>query len=106
MPHAEYDSLSDTFIVSTVWNEKELIQSIPGARWDANAHTWRTPATWASLVTLRGVFRESLTLGPLAHQRGWDIRQSRVDPALLSRSEIEPIDDDSPEMKVIKSWRS
>lgn len=90
MPHVEYDSLTDTFAVSTVWNEKELIQSIPGAKWDANGHTWRTPATWASLVTLRGVFQQALTLGESAHTKGWDIRQSRVDPALLKRSEITP----------------
>lgn len=90
MPHAEYDSQTNTFTVKTTWNDKELIQSIPGAKWDANASIWRTPATWASLVTLRGVFHDRLTLGPLAHQRGWDIRQARVDPALLKRAEIEP----------------
>lgn len=90
MPHAEYDSQTNTFAVTTTWNDKELIQSIPGAKWDANASTWRTPATWASLVTLRGVFHDRLTLGPAAHQKGWDIRQGRVDPALLKRSEIEP----------------
>lgn len=90
MPHAEFDSKTNTFTVSTAWNDKELIQSIPGAKWDANASTWRTPATWASLVTLRGVFHERLTLGPAAHRRGWEIRQGRVDPALLKRSEIEP----------------
>lgn len=90
MPHVEYDSLSDTFTVSTVWNEKELIQSIPGSKWDHNHHIWRTPATWASLVTLRGVFQQALTLGQSAHDKGWDIRQRRVDPALLKRSEITP----------------
>lgn len=90
MPHAEYDSLTDTLAVSTVWNEKELIQSIPGARWDAHVSTWRLPATWTSLVTLRGVFRDALTLGPRAHDWGWEVRQRRVDPALLKRSEIEP----------------
>lgn len=90
MPHAEYDSQTNTFTVKTTWNDKELIQSIPGAKWDANASIWRTPATWASLVTLRGVFHDRLTLGPGAHEKGWDIRQSRVDPALLKRAEIEP----------------
>lgn len=90
MPHAEYDSRSDTFTVATLWNEKELIQSIPGAKWDAGASTWRVPGTWSSLVTLRGVFSDRLSLGDTAHRRGWDIRRGRVDPALLKRSEIEP----------------
>lgn len=90
MPHAEYDPVTGTFTVTTVWNEKELIQGIPGARWDAQATTWRVPGTWASLVTLRGVFHAALTLGDSAKTRGWEIRQDRVDPALLKRAEIEP----------------
>lgn len=107
MPHVEFDSSTNTFIVATTWNEKELIQSVPGAKWDANASTWRAPATWASLVTLRGVFQNRLTLGETAHHRGWDIRQSRVDPALLKRSEINPDPaDDTPLLKELYSFQS
>ena len=58
MPHAEYDRASDTFIVTTTWNEKELIRSVPGARWDDRNKTWRTRATWAAQATaLSGEFR-------------------------------------------------
>jgi SNF2 family DNA or RNA helicase len=39
---------------------------------------------------LRGVFGEALTLGSSAHERAWRIRQDRVDPALLKRSELTP----------------
>lgn len=107
MPHAEYDSQTNTFTVKTTWNDKELIQSIPGAKWDANASIWRTPATWASLVTLRGVFHDRLTLGPGAHGKGWDIRQSRVDPALLKRAEIEPDPaDDTPLLDALYPFQS
>lgn len=107
MPHVEYDSASDTFKVATTWNEKELIQSVPGAKWDANASTWRTPATWPSLVMLRGIFAERMTLGDAAIERGWEIRRNRVDPALLRRSEIEPDPfDDTPLLDALYPFQS
>lgn len=90
MPHGEYDASTSTFAIATAWNEKELIQQVAGAKWDANYKTWRTPATWTAAVQLRGVFKESLTLGQTMIDYVWSIRESWVDAALALRQQIEP----------------
>lgn len=89
MPHAEYSPAQNVIHVQTTWAEKELIKSVPGSRWDVHVECWSVPASWASLVMLRGVFKESLTLGPAVCEWGWNIRQARVDPALEIRTQLE-----------------
>lgn len=94
-------------LLSTEWNEKELVQKVSGCRWLPNAKTWCVPPTWASLVTLRGVFKEALTLTPELIDWAWGLRRERIDPALEVRDLLAmPNTDESPEAQVIRSWRS
>ena len=75
--------------VTTEWNEKELIKKVSGCRWLPIKKIWCVPPTWASLVTLRGVFKETFTLTPALIDWAWDIRRKRIDPALEVRSLLE-----------------
>lgn len=61
MAYADCDDTSIT--VSTVWHEKDVIKTIPGSSYDGRAKIWRLPLAWASCVALRGVFRDTLTIG-------------------------------------------
>lgn len=76
-------------LVTTEWNEKELIKKISGCKWLPNKKIWSVPPTWASLVTLRGVFKESLILTDNLISWAWDLRRARIDPALEIRNTLD-----------------
>jgi SNF2 family DNA or RNA helicase len=73
----------------TEWNAKELVKKVSGCKWLPNKKIWAVPPTWASLVTLRGVFKETFTLTPALIDWAWVLRRERIDPALEVRSLLE-----------------
>lgn len=90
MPHATIVHCPrhrrDELQVSTEWNEKELIKSVPGSHWIADDKAWFTPLTWAALVTLRGVFGATFSYGDDVTRWAWNERERRVDPSLQLRA--------------------
>ena len=76
--------------VYTQWNEKELIKSVPGVRWNAVDTAWDLPVTWASCVTLRGVFSNRLEVGPKLNEWARQEKLNRINPALKLRLQTEP----------------
>lgn len=104
MAHAELDADVGVIRLQTIWNQKSLVRSIPGARWDATGKQWTVPATWASLVVARGVFGDQLTVGPLLTEWSWQLYRERIQPTLELRQSLVPIDDGSPEYQLIQSW--
>lgn len=84
MPYADLD---DSGIwVQTQHTEKDLIKSVPGARYSNAEKLWRVPATWTSMVTLRGVFGDTFHYGEALSRWTWQLRESRVDPAMQLRA--------------------
>lgn len=74
MAHAElYAMMPDRIVVTTVFNEKELIKQVPGARWNATQKEWTVPLTWTSCIVLRGVFGESLKVGEKLQEWAWPV---------------------------------
>ena len=71
MAHA--DTHGDRIRVDTVWNEKELVKRISGARWDAVDKHWTVPLTWTACLQLRGVFGESLSIGDRLTEWAWPV---------------------------------
>jgi hypothetical protein len=103
---ADYDATTNTIGVITSWNMKPLIKQAPGARWDSTQKLWRVPASWASLVGLRGLFGDQLEVGDKLKDWSWRVHNERIGPSLDARMAMELIDDGSPEAEVIKSWRT
>lgn len=86
MPRAELSVADPRVIeVETAYSEKELIKLIPGTRWDAESRVWSAPLAWSTCVTLRGVFGDTLVVGPRLDAAVWEERRARVDPALALR---------------------
>jgi SNF2 family DNA or RNA helicase len=82
--------LNDTHIfVNTAWSEKELIKQVPGARWEPVSKEWRAPLSWATCVTLRGVFRDQLSVGDKLLEWAW-ARRVAVDEMMHMRVLTEP----------------
>lgn len=104
MAHAELDAPAEVIRLQTAWNQKSLIKQVPGARWDATGKCWTLPTSWASLVTLRGVFQHDLVVGDQLASWSWDHYRQRIQPALELRQSLVPLDDDSPERAVVRSW--
>lgn len=102
MAYADYDPVTDLVIVHTSWNEKALISSVPGARWNAHSKHWVVPKAWSALVILRGVFKQQLELSERLIALAWDMRNTWVDRAIELRTELKPINDDL--LKVVNSW--
>ena len=90
MPHGEFDAASGTVKLATQWSDKTLVQQVAGARWDGVEKVWHVPATWPAVVQLRGVFKETFTLGQSLIDEVWRWRKEWVDDALRLRQQTEP----------------
>jgi SNF2 family DNA or RNA helicase len=67
------------------FREQELIQKIPGAKWDKDNSLWWVPLSWASCQQLRGVLGPNLSIGPdLTAWATYEL-QTRVQPCLALR---------------------
>lgn len=89
MPFADIDdTIPDMIRVNTTWNEKELIQQVPGSSYRNNA--WRVPLTWAACVQLRGIFGERLLIGENLIAWAQNLRMEYVNPASSLRERLTP----------------
>lgn len=94
MPYAELKNHADgaRIEVTTAWSDKELIKSVPGARWAPQDHVWWFPLSWSVCVQLRGTFRHELKVGPALQAWAKDERFCRVNRALELRLLTAPAD--------------
>jgi SNF2 family DNA or RNA helicase len=84
--------LDDRLIVSTAWNERELIKLVPGARWDPVSKHWHMPLTWTACVILRGVFGDKLVIDEKLSGWSWEQRP-RIDQLMRLRDMTKLPDD-------------
>ena len=64
------------------FRDKELIKTLPGASYNIHEHRWFAPLTWATCVTMRGIFGDRLQVGPKLAE--WSIAEyeNRIGPAM------------------------
>lgn len=79
----------DRIEVETIWNERELIKQVPGARWDPTAKIWHLPLTFSACIVLRGVFGDDLTVDPGMREWAWP-RRKMSDRMIEMRTQLEP----------------
>ena len=87
MPVAEI--LDGRIAVRTQYHERHLVQQVPGARYDRHAGYWMVPLSWASCITLRGVFGSDLATGSELTKWSWEVYNNRIKPATDLRSAME-----------------
>ena len=73
----------------TEYRHKELIKSIPGARWQKDSGTWFLPLTWSSCLALRSSFKYELEIGAALTVLGARLPGRRRDPAMDLRTAFE-----------------
>lgn len=100
MPLAELGDKGRIWL-ETEWRDRDLIRAVPGTTWDRDSKMWHLPCSWASCLTLRGVFGDALTIGPNLEQWAWETHRSRIQPALAARERaMDPAGDCSHEFMV------
>jgi SNF2 family DNA or RNA helicase len=90
LPSAERGGEGDQrIVIETRWTEKDQVQEISGARWDARAKMWSLPLSWAACVQLRATFPSTLNVGPRLAEWSWAEFNRRVQPALALRTSLD-----------------
>jgi hypothetical protein len=87
MPVAEI--VDGRIAVRTQYHERHLVQQVPGARYDKDAGYWKAPLSWATCITLRGLFGSDLLTGVELTKWSWEIYNSRIKPATDLRNAME-----------------
>lgn len=101
MPRAELGE-RDRIWLETEWRDRDLVKMVPGTTWDRDSKMWSLPRSWANCLVLRGVFGETLELGPVLEDWAWDELRSRIEPALAARARaMDPRGDCSPEFAAV-----
>lgn len=93
MPHAELTQNAQHIELHTAPQDRFLVKLIPGVRYVGASKTWHLPLTWPACLQLRGVFGNTLTVGPRLVQWATEERGTRVDPAMTLRTRIVPTED-------------
>jgi SNF2 family DNA or RNA helicase len=83
MPRAEL--VSTRIVLQTEFRDRDLIRAVPGARFDKDAREWHVPLSWASCLTLRGVFGERLEVGDELQKWAFMELEQRIEPAMEAR---------------------
>jgi SNF2 family DNA or RNA helicase len=81
--HADLTPDRTSIVLDPTWQETELLKLVPGSTF--RKREWHLPLTWASMVTMRGVFGQHLTYSDALKDWIWEERNNRVDPSLELR---------------------
>jgi SNF2 family DNA or RNA helicase len=71
--------------IQAAWMEKDLVRSIPGARFSESLGYWTAPLSWGAAWALRGIFGNNLIIGE--DLKAWAAQEweTRVEPSLRMR---------------------
>ena len=87
--YAEIDPGTGKINLRAEYRLKELIKTIPGAKWDRDANTWRVPKTWSTCLALRATFPTDLEIGPELNAWAAEYRSTIHEPALALRDALD-----------------
>lgn len=75
--------------VETTYQDRHLMTELPGGRFNRQLQGWVAPLSWATCVTLRGLFGDRLEIGDDLQSWAWEQRNSRIEPAFQIRNLLE-----------------
>lgn len=89
--------------VATTYQDRHLMTELPGGRFNRQLQGWIAPLSWATCVTLRGLFGDRLEIGEDLQNWAWEQRNSRIEPAFVIRNLLElPPDMPFPELDEVE----
>ena len=106
MPKADLVDVSGSakLVIYTTYQDSHLMKELPGAQFSRRDGFWMAPLSWATCVTLRGLFGQQLEIGERLQQWAWQIRKDRIMPAMWLRDKLTlPVDlADFPELDAVE----
>lgn len=89
--------------IATTYQDRHLMTELPGGRFNRQLQGWIAPLSWATCVTLRGLFGDRLEIGEDLQSWAWEQRSSRIEPAFVIRNLLElPADMPFPELDEVE----
>lgn len=88
MPLAELNTAKDRIDITTAYIDREQVSQLPGARYDRIDKIWTGPISWATCIILRGLFGESLEVGPELHAWTWKAYTEHINKAMHIRDAL------------------
>ena len=82
---AELDSSTNKVWLEAEWRWKDVISSLPGAKWSTDRGRWSLPLSWSSCMAMRGTFGSELEIGTNLSSWATDQRKSWVDTCVKIR---------------------
>ncbi len=67
---------------------KDLIRTLPGARWSKDDSLWSVPLAWTSCLALRDVFGDDLVVRDELSKWAWALKRDVLDPAMGLRESL------------------
>lgn len=93
--------------IETTYQDRHLMTELPGGRFNRQLGSWLAPLSWATCVTLRGLFGDRLEIGEDLMGWAWIQRRDRIEPAYRIRNLLElPADMPFPELDEVEQGRS
>lgn len=93
----------DVISVATTYQDRHLMTELPGGRFNRQLQGWLAPLSWATCVTLRGLFGNRLEIGEDLQNWAWKQRSERIEPAYRIRNLLElPADMPFPELDEVE----
>jgi SNF2 family DNA or RNA helicase len=79
----------DRIALVSPYTAKDLIRTIPGARWSKEDATWSVPLAWSACLALRDVFGDDLIVFDDLSKWAWEHKRNVVDPAMALRETMD-----------------
>ena len=62
---AELEPDTGKIWIESEWRWKEVISTLPGAKWSTDESKWFIPVSWSACLAIRSTFKEELEIGPV-----------------------------------------
>jgi SNF2 family DNA or RNA helicase len=78
----------DRIIIASPFTAKDLVRTLPGARWSKDDNKWSVPLAWTSCLAMRAVFEDDLEVGDDLSKWAWARKRDVIDPAMHLRESM------------------
>ena len=76
---AELDPESGKIWINSGWRWKDIISTLPGAKWSTDKTMWYIPVSWSACLAIRNTFKGELDIGPKLFNWASDQREEWID---------------------------
>lgn len=94
MPLADINPAGKILVDGVGFRDRDSIREVPGSKWKTGE--WTVPLTYASVVVLRSIFGDRLSVGESLKKWAWTEYEARVRPMLEARALALEEDADTP----------